>query len=92
MGKYKDVPAKRMFYIPITPRLKRLYASIETAKQMRWHHLNSSRSVVLRHPSDGKAWKHFYMMYPDFASEPRNVRLCLCSDGFTPYIQASSTP
>jgi hypothetical protein len=92
MGQYKDVPAKRMFYIPITPRLKRLHASIETAKQMRWHHLNSSGSVVLRHPSDGKAWKHFDMMYPGFASEPRNVRLGLCSDGFTPYIQASSTP
>jgi len=94
MGKHKDVPAKRMFYLPITPRLKRLYASTETAKEMRWHHRNSSSSSssVLCHPSDGKAWKHFDMMYPDFAKEPRNVRLGLCSDGFTPYIQASSSP
>ncbi|XP_073219440.1 uncharacterized protein [Cicer arietinum] len=46
----------------------------------------------LRHPSDGEAWNRFDAKYPNFANEPRNVRLGLCSDGFTPYIQASSTP
>jgi len=30
---------KRMFYLPIIPRLQRLYASMESAKQMRWHTL-----------------------------------------------------
>ncbi|CAK8537482.1 unnamed protein product [Lathyrus sativus] len=92
MGNYNDVLVKRMHYLPITPRLKRLYASIETAKDMRWHHHNNSSSCVLRHPSDGKSWKNFDEMHPDFANEPRNVRLGLCSDGFTPYIQASSSP
>ncbi|CAK8565438.1 unnamed protein product [Lathyrus sativus] len=92
MGNYNDVPVKRMHYLPITPRLKRLYASIETAKDMIWHHHNNSSSCVLRHPSDGKSWKNFDEIHPDFANEPRNVRLGLCSDGFTPYIQASSSP
>ncbi|XP_058758797.1 uncharacterized protein LOC131632049 [Vicia villosa] len=92
MGKYKDIPVKRMFYFPIIPRLQRLYASTESANEMRWHHMNTSSSNVLRHPSDGKAWKHFDDVYPDFAREPRNVRLGLCSDGFTPYIQASASP
>ena len=92
MGRYKDVPVKRMFYLPIIPRLQRLYASIESATQMRWHYENRRDSGVLRHPSDGQAWKHFDNVYPDFASEPRNVRLGLCADGFTPYIQASSSP
>nr|XP_027186018.1 uncharacterized protein LOC113784049 [Cicer arietinum] len=46
----------------------------------------------LRHPSDGEAWNHFDAKYPNFANEPRNVRLGLCSDGFTPYIQVSSSP
>ncbi|WJX35324.1 hypothetical protein P8452_23334 [Trifolium repens] len=49
-------------------------------------------SGELRHPSDGLAWKHFDLANPDFASEPRNVRLGLCSDGFTPYTQVSATP
>ena len=46
---------------------------------------------MLRHPFDGKACKHFNKKHPSFVSDPRNVRLSLCSDGFNPYIQASSS-
>lgn len=35
MGKYKDVVVKRIFYFPIIHRLQRLYASKESAAQMR---------------------------------------------------------
>jgi len=81
-----------MIYLPIIPHLQRMYASIESTSQMSWYHENIRPPNVLRHPSDGKAWKHFDTVYPDFARDPRNVRLGLCSDGFTPYIQASSAP
>lgn len=90
--KHKDIPVKRMFYMQTTPRLKRLYASTQTAAQMRWHQHNRSSSGSLRHPSDGEAWNHFDAKYPNFANEPINVRIGLCFDGFTPYIQASSSP
>ncbi|XP_019226099.1 PREDICTED: uncharacterized protein LOC109207610 [Nicotiana attenuata] len=40
---------------------------------------------ILCHPSDGEAWKYFDRVFPDFASEPRNIRLGLCADGFTPF-------
>jgi len=46
---------------------------------------------MLRHPSDGEPWKHFDRKHPTFASDPHNVRLSLCSYGFNPYIQASSS-
>lgn len=88
----KSIPRKAMFYLPIVSRLQRLFASIQTAGNMTWHYENRRNSSELRHPSDGQAWKHFDQMHPDFASDPRNVRLGLSSDGFTPYIQASSTP
>jgi hypothetical protein len=71
-----------------------LYASLQTARKMTWHSENYEQrrsSGELRHPSDGLAWKHFDQVNPDFASEPRNVRLGLCSDGFTPYTQVSAT-
>ena len=58
---------------------------------MTWHHENQ-RQGMLCHPSDGEAWKHFDHKHHSFASDPRNVRLVLCSDGFNPYIQASSSP
>ena len=37
---------------------------------------------ILRHLSDGEAWSHFDATFPNFASDPRNVRLGLASDGF----------
>ncbi|XP_052188767.1 uncharacterized protein LOC127799085 [Diospyros lotus] len=90
-GRRKDVPIKRMWYLPITPRLQRLYASKTTAGEMRWHYENPREPGVLSHPSDGEAWKHFDNVHPDFACEPRNIRLGLCADGFTPYGQSGKT-
>ena len=42
------------------------------------------------HPSDGEVWKYFDYVYPEFTSEPRNVRLGLCTDGFTLYNLSAS--
>ncbi|CAK8571848.1 unnamed protein product [Lathyrus sativus] len=86
--KQKRVAVKSMFYLPIIPRLQRMFASIHSASQMTWHHTNSNSSGMMRHPSDGEAWKHFDRVHTDFAAEPKNVRLGLCLDGFTPYIQS----
>ncbi|XP_016481586.1 uncharacterized protein LOC107802577 isoform X4 [Nicotiana tabacum] len=36
----------------------------------------------MRHPTDSIAWKTFDELHQSFASEPRNVRLGLASDGF----------
>jgi len=58
---------------------------------MRWHYENPREPGVLSHPSNGEAWKHFDNVHPDFACEPRNVRLGLCADGFTPYGQSGKT-
>ena len=38
--RYKEVPLKRMYYLPLIPRLQRLYASMKSAENMRWHHEN----------------------------------------------------
>ena len=64
-----------MQYLPIIPRLQRLYASSVTAQHMRWHGVRTQEVGTLTHPADGEAWKHFDQKYPDFASESRNVRV-----------------
>ncbi|XP_070019797.1 uncharacterized protein [Nicotiana sylvestris] len=69
------VDVKVMQYLPLIPRLKRLYASMSFAPHMRWHFENRRPPGVMCHPSDGEAWKHFDRTYPDFASEPRNIRM-----------------
>ncbi|XP_062079202.1 uncharacterized protein LOC133783534 [Humulus lupulus] len=82
----KKVPHKVMRYFPLTPRLKRLYSSRLTAKQMLWHYTGKSKDDgIMRHPVDGLAWKDFDAKHPDFSSEPRNVRLGLAADGFNPF-------
>ncbi|XP_027351246.1 uncharacterized protein LOC113862354 [Abrus precatorius] len=86
-GIKKKVPIKRIWYFPITPRLQRLYSSMATSSHMRWHRENHRDPCVLCHLADGEAWKHFDIMYPKFAEDPRNVRLGLCADRFNPFGQ-----
>ena len=71
---------KAMIYIPLAPRLQRLYATTHIAGKMRWHAENPRPSGIMAHPSDDENWKHFDKMHPEFARETRNVRLGLCKD------------
>ncbi|XP_057250065.1 uncharacterized protein LOC130591152 [Beta vulgaris subsp. vulgaris] len=80
----KGVPAKVMRYFPLIPRLKRLYMSSNTARDMRWH-FDRKDDKIITHPADGEAWKKFDDRYEEFAKDPRSVRLGLASDGFNPY-------
>ncbi|XP_055800323.1 uncharacterized protein LOC129869708 [Solanum dulcamara] len=87
----KRKPAKVLRYFPLIPRLKRLYMCSKTAELLKWHATKANPDGLLRHPRDGKAWKHFDSFYPDFASETRNVRLALATDGFNPFGNLSSS-
>ncbi|XP_021735138.1 uncharacterized protein LOC110701823 [Chenopodium quinoa] len=81
------VPLNVLFYFPITPRLQRLFATKNISEEMTWHAKNPRVQGTMAHPSDSEAWKHLDSCFPEFASEPRNVRLGLCTDGFAPHGQ-----
>ncbi|KAK9076568.1 hypothetical protein SSX86_004902 [Deinandra increscens subsp. villosa] len=83
--KGKKVAKKVLKYFPLTPRLRRLYCSRHTAKDMIWHSTGRSEEGVMRHPVDGTSWKEFDIKYPNFSREARNVRLGLAADGFNPF-------
>ncbi|KAI0513461.1 hypothetical protein KFK09_009482 [Dendrobium nobile] len=83
--------AKVVRYFPLIPRLQRLFKTKKSAEEMIWHAKQRNIDGLLRHPADGEAWKSFDSRYPDFASDPRNVRLALASDGFNPFKLMSST-
>ena len=83
--KGKKIPEKTLRYFPLKPRLQRLYMSRKTATFMTWHDKGRVDDGVMRHPADSKAWKKFDELHPPFASEPRNIRLCLAGDGFQPF-------
>jgi hypothetical protein len=87
------VVVKQLYYLPITPRLKRLYLSEETAKQMRWHKegkRDTEDPDIMSHPADTEAWEALDCFDPKFARDPRSVRLGLSTDGFQPHSEANS--
>ncbi|GKE39243.1 hypothetical protein Tco_1462648 [Tanacetum coccineum] len=82
----KKVTKKLLHYFLIIPRLQRLYKSSHTAKEMTWHATRKcTEPGKMQHPVDGRAWKNFDTKYPDFAKEPKIVRLGLADDGFNPF-------
>ncbi|CAA7034547.1 unnamed protein product [Microthlaspi erraticum] len=86
----QDVPQKVLRYFPIIPRLKRMFRSEDMARDLRWHFTNKSIDGKLRHPVDSVTWDQMNAKYPSFASEERNVRLGLSTDGFNPFNMKNS--
>ncbi|XP_039815036.1 uncharacterized protein LOC120677915 [Panicum virgatum] len=59
----KRPPAKVVWYFPIIPRLKRLFANAKTAKLMRWHAEDRLVDGNLRHHADGSQWRAINYKY-----------------------------
>ncbi|XP_073137040.1 uncharacterized protein [Henckelia pumila] len=86
----KGVPAKVMWYFPSKPKFKRMYKSLETSKNLTWHKETTRVAGQLCHPFDSPSWRLVDHMWPDFESEPRNLRLALAADGINPHSNLSS--
>jgi hypothetical protein len=78
-----EVAQKQFRYFLVTHRLKRLFISKKTVRYMRWHKEGiCENDGVMGHPLDGEAWKVLDRFDVDFASDARNVRFGLATDGF----------
>lgn len=86
----KGIPVKVLRYFPIIPRFMRMFKSEIMAEQLIWHAKNQSQYGKMRHPVDSTAWKTVDRKWPEFASDPRNLRLGLATDGFNPFRDLSS--
>jgi hypothetical protein len=88
----KRVPRKVLRHFPLIPRLKRMFTSSRTAKDLQWHKMR--RAPVegqMSHPADGKAWKHFNHKFKEFAKDARNLRLAMATDDFNLFGNFSMT-
>lgn len=79
------VPNKVLRYFPIKRRFQRLLACSRTAALTRWHDEERTQDGLVRHPADSPLWKDFDHKHPEFASDPRNIRCALATDGFNPF-------
>jgi hypothetical protein len=81
-----EVAQKQVCYMPITPRLKRMFVSERTTIHMWWHKDGERENKdVMVHPSDSGAWKALDNFDLEFSWDMRNVRIWLATDGFTPF-------
>ncbi|KAA0065885.1 hypothetical protein E6C27_scaffold538G00590 [Cucumis melo var. makuwa] len=77
----KNVPVKVMWYFSPIPRFERMFRSKETSKLLTWHGRKREVNDLLQHPKDALSWKKIDNLWPEFGSEPRNLRLALSTDG-----------
>ena len=87
----KGVSAKVLPYFSVIPRLRRIFMSIEKSKELRWHYSHASQDGIMQYPVDSFAWKTIDWKRPYFASEPRNPRVGLATDGFNAFQNLSFT-
>ncbi|XP_073153163.1 uncharacterized protein [Henckelia pumila] len=83
-------PAKVLWYFPPIPRFQILFRNKEICKDLTWHADKRVLDGYLRHPADAPSWKVVDHKWPDFAAEPKNLRLALSSDGINPHSLMSS--
>ncbi|KAL6334208.1 hypothetical protein AAG906_006801 [Vitis piasezkii] len=76
--KRKGVPAKVI-----------MFQSLKIAKELIWHAEERDFDGKMRHPSDSPSWKLVDHRWPEFSSEPRNLRLAISADGINPHSSLS---
>jgi hypothetical protein len=82
-----------MWYLPVIDCLRAIFGNPEDVKLMSWHACDDRKKGdgKLRHPSNGKQWKDFNDMFPEFGEEARNVMVTLSTDGMNPFGDLSSS-
>ncbi|KAF0929872.1 hypothetical protein E2562_026086 [Oryza meyeriana var. granulata] len=86
----KRILAKVVWYFLIIPWLKHLYANKYHTKMMRWHAEERKKDGMLQLPADVAQLRNIDRKYTKFASETRNVRFGLSTDGMNPFGDMSS--
>ncbi|RVW18016.1 hypothetical protein CK203_112664 [Vitis vinifera] len=86
----KRIPAKVLWYFPPIPRFKRMFQSPKIAKDLKWHAKGRENDGKLRHPVDSPTWQLVNQMWPEFASDCRNLRLAISADGINPHSSMTS--
>ncbi|XP_056843196.1 uncharacterized protein LOC108831992 [Raphanus sativus] len=84
------IPAKVLRYFPIKDRFRRMFRSKRMAEDLRWHYTNATEDGTMRHPVDSISWAQVNAKWPDFAADPRNLRLGISTDGMNPFSMQST--
>ncbi|KAL3689491.1 hypothetical protein R1sor_015800 [Riccia sorocarpa] len=85
------IPRKVLRWFPVIPRLQHIFRYRPLADMMTWHKENRSDDGIMRLVVDSPAVQHVEHTWPEFATDPRHIRLGLASYGISPYGVKSSS-
>ena len=80
------VAKKKFKYIPLAPRLRRMFANKKVSQLLQGHggeHPGNKTSISDLHQTN--TWKSFYSVNGHFKGDPRGISLSLCTDGTNPF-------
>jgi hypothetical protein len=89
--KSKGGPRKVVWYFPVIPRLKRLFANKNEAQLVRWHKEGRKNDAMIRHLTDSAQWRIVDSTFGWFAEELRNIRFAMSTDGMNPFGNMSTS-
>lgn len=77
------IPAKPFTYLPIGPRLVRLFGTSNLAQIVQSH--SSEFCSLMYDIQDSPTWRNMYNKDGIFLGDPRGISLSLCTDGVNPF-------
>lgn len=85
----QGTPARHFTYLPIGPRLIRLFGTQNLAKIVQAYglHLDSSKTYIMYDIHDSLAWRLAYSSDGPYSSEYQSISFAFNTDGFNPYSQ-----
>ena len=91
--KNKDIPYRRFLYLPIGPRLERIFGTANLAKLVQAHgHPSSMASMqVMSDVHSSPAWKNAYKQEGVFRGDNRGIAFGICADGVNPFSHLHTT-
>ena len=79
-----NIPVRRFHYLPLGPRLERLFGTSNLAQLVQAHKTLPVPSTLFDIP-DSPMWRSTYSHSGVFGGDPRGISLSLCTDGVNPY-------
>jgi hypothetical protein len=79
------------WYFPTISRLKRWFANNKELELLRWHkEKHKQNAEMIRHPANATQWRNIDSQNPEFAINPRNIRIIMSTDGMNSFINSST--
>ena len=92
---HSKIARKKFKYIPIRPRLRRMFGNKTMSKHLQSHkHTNATSNdtdTIMSDLHQSPAWISKYDDNGPFQGDPRGISLALCTDGMNPFSEHSTT-